>query len=233
MKNSIGILLISTWKYNKFIDPIITDIRKYFFPSSNVKIFLHTDSKEKHYTDVIIPITHQPWPLITLNRFELFFNNQNIYNVDYLFYLDVDCRVIDFVNEDILSEFTVVEHHWFMGTRGTPETNPNSLACIHPNENLTYVGGGFFGGTKLKFIEVAKQLSANIKKDMDNNIIALWHDESHLNRYVVDNYHNIKIISPQYLYSPENKKKYLPNPKIIPYLNSEKGFDKFENMVHK
>lgn len=231
-KNTIGILLISTWKYNKFIDNTISDIRKYLLPNSNIKIFLHTDSISIHDADFVIPIEHKPWPLITLNRFYTFYNNKNLYiNTDYLFYLDIDTKIIANVNEDILDDFVVVAHHWFINSRGTPETNPKSTAFIDHSEPITYVAGGFFGAKTEKFIDVSKLLSENIKKDLDQGIIAKWHDESHLNRYCVSNKNSVKILSSEYMYSPSNKKHKLPNPKIIPFLDSEKQFDKFENKI--
>lgn len=232
-QSSIGILLISTWKYNKFIDPIISDIKKYLFPNNTKKIYLHTDSNERHDAEKILNIEHKPWPMVTLSRFETFSNFSHEYDTDYLFYLDVDSKIISAVDDDILSDFTVVKHHWFIGSKGTPETNKKSLAYIDPLKPTIYIAGGFFGGTKKRFISVSQELSNNINIDLNNNIIALWHDESHLNRYYSDNQDTIKVISSEYMYSPANKKHPLPNPKIIPFLDKEKGFDKFEGKIHK
>jgi histo-blood group ABO system transferase len=49
-------------------------------------------------------------------------------------------------------------------------------------------------------------ISKNIKIDFEKNFIAVWHDESHLNRYMIDNTPT-KILTPSYCY-PENM--YLP-----------------------
>jgi hypothetical protein len=43
-----------------------------------------------------------------------------------------------------------------------------------------------------------------IKKDSDNGIMAVWHDESHLNRYFID-HKPTTILSPSYCY-PESWK---------------------------
>lgn len=226
-KPSVGILLISTWKYNKFIDPLIKNIKQYFFRNSNIKIYLHTDSDDNHCSDKIIKIKHKPWPLITLNRFKLFCENMEIYETDYLVYLDMDVNIIDFVDEKILSDFFVTEHSDLKGTKGTPENNPKSTAFIDISNIKTYVTGSFFGGKKENFMRAAKIMKNNIDIDLKNNIIALWHDESHLNRYIID-HPDVTIIDHSYM-----SKKQSCNPKMMPYYDWEKGFNKFENMIHK
>ena len=49
---------------------------------------------------------------------------------------------------------------------------------------------------------MAECIKKNIDIDLNNNIIAVWHDESHLNRYFIDNKPEIEL-SPSYCY-PEN-----------------------------
>jgi len=225
MKN-IGLLLVSTWKYNKFIDPLIIQIKKYFLKNSNVKIYLHTDSMETHDVDHQSYLQHKPWPRITLERFDIFNQHENLYNADYLFYLDIDSKIIDYITEDILSDFVVVQHHWFIGYNGTRETNPKSLAYIDPSISSTYICGGFFGGSKERFMNVSKKLANNISEDLNQNIIAKWHDESHLNHYFANHSDTIKVLSPEYMYWTINTKHKFQNPKIIPYTDEEKGFDK-------
>lgn len=229
LKPSIGILLISTWKYNKFIDDTIAGIRKYFFPNSTVKIFLHTDSILSHDVNKTIPIIHQPWPLMTLFRYDLFNKNIDQYDTDYLFYLDIDTDIIDLINEDILSDLVVVKHGCFRNTKGTPETNMQSLAYISPEENLIYVCGGFVGGEYNYFKRLCTQLSQYIQKDYQNNIIAIWHDESHLNRYIQSNknFLNINFLDSSYM-----KHMLCDEPnniKMIAYSDFAKGFNKKEN----
>jgi histo-blood group ABO system transferase len=45
-------------------------------------------------------------------------------------------------------------------------------------------------------------ITQNILKDLNHNIIAVWHDECHVNRYFIDNPPTC-ILSPSYCY-PEN-----------------------------
>ena len=62
------------------------------------------------------------------------------------------------------------------------------------------------------------QLATNVNRDLHKNHIAVWHDESHLNRYFID--HPPKTLSPSYSY-PERLK--LPFPKIILALDKNHG----------
>lgn len=51
---------------------------------------------------------------------------------------------------------------------------------------------------------MCEHLNRNTKEDLDQNIIALWHDESHLNKYVLDRT-DVKILPP---YFTRGEKEY-------------------------
>ena len=94
------------------------------------------------------------------------------------------------------------EHPGFYGgRRGTYETNPLSTSYVPPQEGKIYYAGEFNGGTSEAFLNIAKTLMNNIDKDLENNFIATWHDESHLQRYFIDN--PPKTLNPSYCY-PES-----------------------------
>jgi histo-blood group ABO system transferase len=52
---------------------------------------------------------------------------------------------------------------------------------------MQYFAGGFNGGSKHEYLKMSKELSDNIDEDFNNGIIAVWHDESHMNRYFINN----------------------------------------------
>lgn len=146
---------------------------------------------------------HKEWPWMTLGRYKIFTeNSKKLSNMDYLYYCDVDMLFVNNVGNEILSERVATQHPGYYGTRGTPEIDNRSLACVSPNEKMQYFAGGFNGGSSVEYLKMSKIISNNIDIDYSNGIIAVWHDESHMNRYFIDN-PPTKILDPSYCY-PES-----------------------------
>lgn len=197
----IGLLIICTNKYIQFLSPLIESADKHFCTSQDVTYFVFTNQEVKLETNrkvVITEVKHRDWPWMTLGRYETFNRFKSIFDeMDYMFYCDVDMQFVGDVGDEILSDRVATQHPYYYGRRGTPETNSNSLAYVKPNEVMEYFAGGFNGGTKKEYLKMCEKLSSNINKDYKNNIIAIWHDESHLNRYFIDN-KPTKILNPSY-----------------------------------
>ena len=203
MKN-IGLLIIATNKYVCFLQQLLESADNFFLTKQNVTYFIFSD-KELSFLNskrkiITTKVDHKPWPWMTLERYEMFKNNKDILSkMDYLYYCDVDMKFVDFVDDEILDKRVSTQHPYRYGTRGTPETNTNSLACVHPHENMEYFAGGFNGGISDEFLKMSDIISNNIKIDYSKGIIAIWHDESHMNRYFIDN-PPTKILDPGYCY---------------------------------
>lgn len=213
---NIGLLIIATNKYVDFLDPLLKSADEYFLKTHNVTYFIFTnkDISQLQSSRKIVKIEtqHKQWPWMTLGRYKIFHENkQELPQMNYLYYCDVDMRFVDDIGEEILSDRVATQHPYQGGKRGTPETNPNSLACVHPHENMEYFAGGFNGGTSEEYLKMAQVISKNIEIDHNNGIIAIWHDESHMNRYFIDN-PPTKILNPSYCYAEELN---IPYPKKL------------------
>lgn len=213
MKPTVNLLLIATNKYTRFLKPLIDSCEKYFLKDCRVNYFVFTDRMSEVSQLISLPpgensinicnVEHKPWPYATLHRFTFFRQYIDmLQKADYSFYMDVDCLVTSPINSDILSERTAVQHCGYVEERGTYEERKESCAYVGPNEGTVYYGGGFWGFSTAEFKVFLDKCIDMLNKDHANGIVPVWHDESILNRYLIDN-PPIKTLTPSYHY-PEN-----------------------------
>jgi hypothetical protein len=224
----VAIVFIGTSKYLNFLPQYYQKIHENFLPNSKKTFLVFTDGEGDFPEDVkVYNQEHLNWPYITLTRFEIINKaREEIINHDWLVFLDADTLVIDKILEnDFISNkpFFGVHHpcHYLKMPPhdtypGAFEINSNSSACI--NESLdcsVYFQGCFWGGKVPKILEMIDDLQKKVNQDINNNVIAIWHDESHLNRYFAEHQSEVKIFGPEYAY-PEVFSEYCNfNPKII------------------
>ena len=201
--------------YASFLQRLITSADKYFMNGQNVTNFMFTDdlslgrSIKTKRRIVATEVKGNGWPCNTLLRFgSINTHRKQFANMHFLFALDVDVYLEDMVDTEILENLVGTLHvHYYLSSRAsyTYDNNPLSTAYIHKSEGEYYFAGGFFGGCRNAIIQMAETIVRNVKKDLkEYHYIALWHDESHLNRYFIDNLPT-KILSPEYLSTPYHK----------------------------
>jgi len=200
----IGLLIVATGKYIAFANALIESAEKYFCPKYDVTYFVFTDGEPLPLDNVVkIEQKKLGWPYDTMMRYEMYYNAKDLLEkMDYLFACDADMLFVNMVSDEIFSDRVATQHPGFVNKKGTYETRKQSTAYVAPNEAQYYFAGGLNGGKTEIFLQMAKDLTRNIYKDLENNIIALWHEESHLNRYYIDNKPTL-MLSPSYCY-PEN-----------------------------
>jgi histo-blood group ABO system transferase len=203
--SSIGLIVIATNKYIEFVPQLIASVEKNFLNNHNVEIFLFTNQKfEGNVT--VIPTEHRPWPWMTLGRYHLIQTLKRYPKKDYYYYIDADMLVIDTVGDEIFGNRVAAIHGKFKKKPGNFDRNPKSLAYVSPTITNPYFCGGFQGGSD--YLEDAEQLATRIDLDYKNGIIAAWHDESHWNRYCLDNPPDI-VLSHVYCSQKEKDAKIL------------------------
>jgi histo-blood group ABO system transferase len=197
----IGLLVIATNKYTQFVQPLISSADDFFLKNHDVTYFVFTNQDidiNSNRSVVKKNVEHKEWPWMTLGRYKIFSDNsEELSKMDYLYYCDADMRFVGDVGDEILEERVSTQHPGYVGLRGTPETNPLSLACVFEHEEMQYFAGGFNGGYSNEYLKMAKHISNNINIDYSKGLIAVWHDESHMNRYFIDN-KPTKILDPSY-----------------------------------
>jgi len=214
----IGIITIATAKYYAYIDALVPSLLTHFLPGHDRRIFVMTDHTAPRPGHTLLSVPHKPWPYSTLLRFHWMVDHAAAYaDCDQLFYVDSDMEVIDTVGDEILSDaITAVQHPGFWpNKRGTFEKNPESLACLPRSYAGTYYQGCFFGGATSSVLEMAAVLRDRTQDDLNRGVIAIWHDESHLNWYLAQ-HAPAKSLLPSYAY-PINWN--LPLPRKIVHLD--------------
>lgn len=229
---TVGIMLICTGKYIGYVKKTIQKINKYFLTNYRKIYYIITDNIE-YFDDIKnkynIQFTHifkKGFPGDTLYRYHYFLmvKEHLLLNTNNMFYFDVDMDLCDYVNESILptiyNPLIGVRHpgfimqHPFQNEYGSPETNDKSTAFIPENKRIkNYIAGGFNGGLTSAFINMSQLIVKNIETDNINNVVAIWHDESHLNNYYTFNEKLFKILSPSYCYPEDLQSNF--EPKII------------------
>lgn len=236
----IGILYICTGVYVKFWADFYKSYEEYFLPNTQKEYFVFTDAEEILGEDN--PLVHKifqknlGWPDNTLMRFHIFLEHEKMYEkCDYLFYLNANLKCMrTILEEEFLPDansdkrLVVVQHPGYYNKTNADfayDRNPDCRAYIPQGVGEYYVAGGCNGGCREDYLRLVRILRDNIDADRSNNIIATWHDESQINRYVYDNDDYI-VLDPGFLY-PEgwelpfeekmrllDKKNYIPVGKV-------------------
>lgn len=229
-KTNIGLLLIATGRYDKFIPGLISSADNYFMKDSDCQVtyYLFTDKEHRIKTNrnlVQLSIEHKKFPFASMDRFKNFIKHaEKFSNQDYLYYVDIDCLFVDHVSKEILGDLVGVRHCGFFSRPGPYENNPESVFYLkesYPKKYKYYFGGGFSGGRRENYLTLAKDCSDKIENDVTRGIMPLWHDETAINRYFLDHEPDV-ILDPGYHY-PQNNETYYKegwaphsfNPKIL------------------
>jgi hypothetical protein len=195
----VAVMLIATGgeRYTKYVTPLVESLEK-FFPPQDVVLF--TDSQDS-FDAIKIYQPNLGWPRASLMRYHAILAQKSLLErYDQIFYMDIDMLVHSKIDgEEVFSDgITAVLHPCFPTSF---ERRPQSTAFI--SGNPPYYQGCLQGGSAKAFLEMCETLARNIDTDDANGIVAVWFDESHLNRYLVDN-PPAKILSPSYAYPTPN-----------------------------
>jgi hypothetical protein len=215
----IAILTVATGGYKSLLIDLIKSINEKFLTSFDKDIFVYSDEDiySKNNKNIIFSkINHEKWPLVSLKRYEYFIESQkSILTYDYVFYFDCDLQVVKNIENFDFHDLFAVSHPGrlvYGESMWDVEKNTMSTAYLDPNDIGHYVQGCFWGGKPKEIIKMVTQLKTNAQIDLDKNFIAIWFDESHLNKYFFDNKHLVSQVSSSYSY-PENWS--LPVEKLI------------------
>ena len=201
---SIAWLVIGTNRYLDLALHCLESIRSNYRGSLDQGFILFTDQVEKCPFEwvKIVEIPHEPFPMVTINRYK-YFNlfSKSLKKYDYIFYVDADMKFVC-VGDEILGKRVVTHHPAFVhetGIKCSFDRNPRCMAWVPDSYQGPYFQNCFQGGEARVFLKMSRCLARRIKIDLRNKIMPLWHDESHMNWYMVHN-SPTRVLHPGYAY---------------------------------
>jgi len=211
----LAVIFIGTNKYLNFLPTWYESCEEFLLPGIEKKYLIFTDGEIPESPDnaIVYHQEHLEWPFITLYRFKTIqkcFND--IQDCDWLLFLDADMRLVDTVSVDDLinndKKYIGVHHpchylgmHPHNKPPGSLETNPDSRACVSESDDISvYFQGCLWGGKIPHVLEMIKELDQRTDEDYNNDVIAVWHDESHLNKFYSERKDEVHILPSEFAY---------------------------------
>ena len=209
-KPKVGVLYICTGKYSAFWDDFYSSTKQQLFNDAELRFYVFTDNetilKTENSDVTAIYCKSEPWPYPTLMRYRTFLSIEPKYqDIEYLVFCNANLRVTSPVMyNDVFGgqELFATVHPGYEGKREATfplENNDKSKAYIDKRAT-EYVCGGFNGGEKDAFLEMCGILNDRVQKDLAEDIIAIWHDETHFNRFYAENRGRFNLISADYCF---------------------------------
>ena len=204
----ILILTIATNKYIQFVERLYDNIEENFLNGHDIQGLLFTEHDVETSDNIkVSQIEHEDWPMPTLKRYNYFIKEKEfISQFDYCYYFDVDMGIVGKVGDEILGDLVATMppyQSFYPKEQRTYDRNPQSHAYVpQGKEGELYYAGGFNGGSTEKFLEMSKVIAERVTDDLQRGVIALWHDESQMNRYLIDNPPTLSL-TPSYCFAEE------------------------------
>lgn len=226
---TLAVIFIGTDKYLNFLPSWYESCEKNLVPSIKKHYFVFTDGEMQDSPSnmSVYNHEHQPWPYITLLRFDTILKaKEELQDYDWMLFIDADMQVVNEIDLDELvtdKKYIGVHHpcHYLkmpphnQGT-GVFETNPLSKAGIVDSDDTSiYYQGCVWGGRIPEVIQMMEELQKRIQEDLDNNVIAMWHDESQMNKFFAEVPNEVNVLTPSFAF-PEDFSQHCDfEPKIV------------------
>lgn len=208
---AVALTVFAVGRYlDAYLNNFLTSAEEHFMPGLPVTYFVFTDLPEKvqkitlapRRNIQVVPVEkYSRWQDISMMRMKTIseiIDEVLQHNFTHVFCFDVDQIFKGRFGSEALGDSVALLHaHYYKlpKYRFTYDRNPKSKACM--TEGDYYYHAAIFGGTCEKVKALADYCYVNIMEDKLNDVEALWHDESHLNKYFWLN-KPTKLLSPEY-----------------------------------
>ncbi|XP_067864991.1 N-acetyllactosaminide alpha-1,3-galactosyltransferase-like [Heterodontus francisci] len=215
MKNKavIGLTVFAIGRYlDRYLKDFLVSAEQHYMRGHRVIYYVMVDNLIKvpalqmppERTMNVIQVPKQSrWQDISMMRMQQIrdlIQDRIQFEVSYLFCFDVDQVFVGRFGAEVLGDSVAQIHAAFFTaprSKFTYERSPNSAAYIAPDEGDFYYHAAVFGGRPDLVLKLTSSCLDGIIRDKSKGIEAVWHDESHLNRYFLDHKPD-KLLSPEY-----------------------------------
>ena len=205
----IAILYVCTGHYTVFWEDFYKSAQRFFMPETERHYFVFTDGIIETFGNQNISVIvqeHLGWPDATLKRYRIFGKIlEQLVGYDLVYFFNANCEFQQLISTEFLPSreqgLLMVQHPSFFNKpakKFTYERNPRSKAYIPYTEGSVYVCGGVNGGWAKDFCTLVVEMQKAVDEDEVQGITAIWHDESHLNKYILLKHY--KLLSPAYCF---------------------------------
>lgn len=215
----IGVCFVATGRYNEFVVPLWNSVKEFFLPEHERSLFLFTDRPESAPSDCVVSsVVHEVWPMPSLHRYRNVLKlRDRLSTLDYIFLLDADVRFTNHVGEEVFGDLTAVVHPCFADAgpeEFTYERRGESSAFVKPGDGRFYFCGAFQGGRSGEYLDAISSMAQSVDLDDSNGIEAVWHAESHWNRFLVQHLPSV-ILPPVFCCPEEWEVPYVPKLRLV------------------
>lgn len=198
----VYIVFIGTGKYVDFFLRWVEAVDIHFLNDCKKTILAFSDQHIPEFDREDVVYTQVPpvvWPEASLYRFKFIREAlQRLPAADCLFYLDSDLYPVEEIYlDDVYSAskpLTGVHHpgNWLKPQWETFEKRDESTASVREiletlGDDFIYRQGCFWGGAFQEVQKMCSILDQRITVDENNGVAAIWIDESHMNKYFLEN----------------------------------------------
>lgn len=184
--------------YLKYAEALMESAATYFRPTEEVEFH-------------IIP-GESSWPNGTMMRWHRLL--ENLPRAHFVYLCDADMLMVSAVGPAILPPggfgITATQHPGYVSTSPPHlpfERRLQSASYVGLNDGSVYHCGGFVGGERMAVRMLGARITRLIDKDIVNDVVPTWHDESALNRVLASDPPD-RLLSPSYCYPGANLAYY-------------------------
>ncbi|GAA6244107.1 hypothetical protein F030043B2_31490 [Bacteroides fragilis] len=208
----IGIIYIVTGPYIKFWNEFYSSSQLYFCVEAEKNYEVFTDSSElasQRLPNVHMHLIEDKGWIVNVSsksKFICEIRNQ-LTSYDYIFYLNGNFKFISPIYcDEILPQ---AEHNYLTALSFSHyltihpdhypyDRNKNCNAFIPYGQGKYYFQGGFYGGRTQEVLSLSEWCRDAIEADFNKKVIARFHDESYINRYLLTQHP--KVLNDKYAF---------------------------------